>query len=235
MGPALALCLCLCLVVQAEEPAAFEVVDRAGVSYGLVTREVHRTATKTLLEEQVLWRGAAAEIHLSEELLGDQRKIVWRELSQGRVPGRTWLLECRGDGRWRSEFLGSTTRPVEWLEPKRPVIGPLHLIDLLRAGVLPEEELALVDPLAAALIEIRVRRVEPDALDLLTLDGGKGEVRVFEWKDGAGKVVRRLVFQGEKLVAEARQGCPAPARRISAQKARDLERRLRVARTERTL
>lgn len=116
---------------------------------------------KTLYEREVVFASSGVRVLHTEEVVGEQRRLVWREFRPSGA--RTWVAEWGGDTAAKSTGYG-WRRPVHeplacTPEDRAPEIGPLELTFLLREGGVEEgAAIALVDPTAARTVDVVVRR-----------------------------------------------------------------------------
>lgn len=210
------------------ETETYEVPAEDGTPLALVTHKRIRTRDRVLLEEEVLWRDRELELMWAEERVGEERKFVWRELPTDHASGRTWLAEGRGPrGPLREEAVGSLARPVRSLESPYPLLGPLELTELLRAGGLPEGRLALLDGSCATWVPCIVRPVDVGLAAQALARRGQGALRAFECLEPNGRILRRLLFQDDQLLGFQWPGRSAWARPVSSARAEALASRWR--------
>ncbi len=115
---------------------------------------------RRLHEREVTFLSDGIRVHHSEEIIGTERRLVWREFRPDGA--RTWVAE------WDTETGDSSTTGYGWRrgihgtlgwspEAEKPACGPLELMDRMREGlILPGETLALVEPAAAVLTDVEI-------------------------------------------------------------------------------
>lgn len=127
---------------------------------------------RTVREREVLFADGGLRLMLTEEVLGERRRLVWREL---RAHGaRTWVAEWGPSGARATGY--GWRRPVH--EPLAghgaaagPVVGPLELEAALREGRHDDgAALFVVDPSAGRVVRVTVG-VAPGCLEARRGDG----------------------------------------------------------------
>lgn len=216
--------------------------DEEGAPVALLERKRSGIQGGVLREEELLWSGDRLHVLATEARRGGRLDLVWRELPGPRRRGRSWLLEQpAADASIRMDSLGSRRPSREVAAPETPLVGPLELEDLLRAGARPLEPLTLVDPVGGPLRTVLVRSFDPAeepfaaaaaraSVEALGWPApSPGALQGFEWLDADGRAVRRLVLHGKELLAVQLEGRAAWARRCSPRRAGTVRARLRSA------
>lgn len=133
-----------------------------GADKGVMALRRADTEGRRLYEREVTFSTGGVRVHHTEEIIGTDRRLVWREFRPDGA--RTWVAE------WNTETGKSSTTGYGWRrgahgrlgwspEANKPAFGPLELLDRMREGRLqPGEILAVVEPAAAALSDVRIYR-----------------------------------------------------------------------------
>lgn len=171
------------LEARVSDGRALVLRDADGAACGVASCEVVRGLTRVVHQREVVFPSGGVRLLQTEEIEGTRRCLVFRELRANGA--RTWVAEwdtrtgastTTGYG-WRRPIHGSLGRTPENLPP---AMGALELLDRLERGLLRQgDEVGLVDPATAAVIDVRVdgRAVlRADGTEVLGL-GGAGEDR----------------------------------------------------------
>jgi len=168
--------------------------DGAGEARALVSRCSIVGPVRTVLEREVLFAEGGLRLLLTEEITGDRRRLVWRELrSHG---ARTWVAEWGPDGGRVTGY--GWRRPVHEelagvdLAGAHRIAGPLELERGLASGRFGAgEALFVVDPAAGRVLRVTVGAIDgglearrDDGTLLLAVEGG-----LVRFHDGAGETL----------------------------------------------
>lgn len=181
--------------------------DADGVERGVASCEVVRGLTRIVHQREVIFPSGGVRLLQTEEVEGTRRRLVFRELRANGA--RTWVAE------WDTRTGASTTKGYGWRRPTHgtlgrtpenlpPAMGALELLDRLERGLLRQgDEVGLVDPATAAVIDVRVsggpggpRVLRADGTEVLGL-GSPGEDRAIRlggrvWSPAEEAVAARL-------------------------------------------
>lgn len=172
-----------------------------GVDKGVMALRRVDTAGGRLYEREVTFSTGGIRVHHTEEIIGTDRRLVWREFRP--YGARTWVAE------WNTETGKSRTTGYGWKrgahgrlgwspEANKPACGPLELMDRMRDGRLSAGvKLAVVEPAAAALSDVEICR-----------EGGLLRARRAD-----GSIV--CVCPVPVLIADAEPGAAASAKGVS--------------------
>ncbi len=148
--------------------------DADGTERGVASCEVVRGLTRIVHQREVVFSSGGVRLLQTEEIEGTRRRLVFRELRANGA--RTWVAE------WDTRTGVSTTTGYGWRRPTHgtlgrtpenlpPAMGALELLDRLERGLLRRgDELGLVDPATAAVIDVRVSE-GPRGPSVLRADG----------------------------------------------------------------
>ena len=156
--------------------------DAEGEARALVSRCAIVGPVRTVLEREVLFAEGGLRLLLTEEITGDRRRLVWRELRSNGA--RTWVAEW-GPGGARVTGYG-WRRPVHeelaGFDPAsaRRIAGPLELERGLEGGRFGAgDALWVVDPTAGRVTRVTIGAIQgglaarrDDGTLLLAVEGG---------------------------------------------------------------
>ena len=150
------------LEARVSDGRALVLRDADGTERGVASCEVVRGLTRIVHQREVVFPSGGVRLLQTEEIEGTRRRLVFRELRTNGA--RTWVAE------WDTRTGASTTKGYGWRRPTHgtlgrtpenlpPAMGALEMLDQLERGLLrPGDELGLVDPATAAVIDVRVSR-----------------------------------------------------------------------------
>lgn len=162
------------LEARVSEGRALVLRDAAGIERGIASCEAVRGLARTVHQREVVFPSGGVRLLQTEEIEGTRRRLVFRELRANGA--RTWVAE------WDTQTGASTTKGYGWRRPTHgclgrtpenlpPAMGALELLDRLERGLLRRgDDLGLVDPATAAVIDVRVSQ-GPSGLSVRRADG----------------------------------------------------------------